>query len=204
MMSDSLKTSLSAFVDGEASTDESSQVLQQLAEDEELRTEWKNYHSIAAVLRNEDISNLQSPTDWDALADELPANGDVLPFRSRHRVKNMLLHGGIGASLAACIMVAMFFVFSNRSSEPDLDVANSSSTEAHTSAPLPIDDPSSQPLPIDDPFAMSMSMVPPEILEDFRQMMWDALLAHDISRSGIEQSLMHDANIISRNVSQEL
>ncbi|MXW08001.1 MAG: sigma-E factor negative regulatory protein, partial [Gammaproteobacteria bacterium] len=129
MMSDSLKTSLSAFVDGEASTDESSQVLQQLAEDEELRTEWKNFHSIAAVLRNEDVSNLPSPTDWDALAEALPANGDVLPFRSRPRVKNMLLHGGIGAGLAACIMVAIFFIYSDNPSESASNFANANTTE---------------------------------------------------------------------------
>ena len=60
-MSDSMKTSLSAFVDGETSSDESSHVLKQLTEDEEMQSEWQNYHTIAAVLRNEDVSNLQSP-----------------------------------------------------------------------------------------------------------------------------------------------
>ena len=76
-MSDSLKTSLSAFVDGEASTEESSHVLTQLSEDEDMRTEWENYHTIATVLRNEEISGLQTPPDWDVLAKELPASGDV-------------------------------------------------------------------------------------------------------------------------------
>ncbi|MCY3542302.1 MAG: sigma-E factor negative regulatory protein [Gammaproteobacteria bacterium] len=204
MMSDSLKTSLSAFVDGEASTDESSQVLQQLAEDEELRTEWKNFHSIAAVLRNEDVSNLPSPTDWDALAEALPANGDVLPFRSRPRVKNMLLHGGIGAGLAACIMVAIFFIFSNNPSESASNFANANTTEDSVAKALASQDFAQQPRSFDESFEMSTSIVPPEILADLHQMMWDALLAHDISRSGIEQSLMHDANVVSRNVSQEL
>ncbi|MYD46238.1 MAG: sigma-E factor negative regulatory protein [Gammaproteobacteria bacterium] len=204
MMSDSLKTSLSAFVDGEASTDESSQVLQQLAEDEELRAEWKNYHSIAAVLRNEGISNVQVPTDWDALADALPVNGDVLPFRSRNRVKNMLVHGGIGAGLAACIMVAMFFLFTDNPSESASNLAKTNATEDSVSNALTSQDFAQQPRSFDSPFEMSVSVVPPEILADLHQMMLDALLAHDISRSGIEQSLLHDANIISRNVSQEL
>ncbi|MXZ55965.1 MAG: sigma-E factor negative regulatory protein [Gammaproteobacteria bacterium] len=203
-MSDSLKTSLSAFVDGEASTDESSQLLQQLAEDEELRTEWKNYHSIAAVLRNEDVSNLQSPTDWDALAEELPANGDVLPFRSRNRIKNMLVHGGIGAGLAACIMVALFFMFAKDTSESTSNVANTNTTEDTLSDALASRDIAQQPFPFDGSFESSGLMIPPDILEDLHQMMQDALFAHDISRSGIEQSLMHDANVLSRNVSEEL
>lgn len=203
-MSDSLKTSLSAFVDGEASTDESSQLLQQLAEDEELRTEWKNYHSIAAVLRNEDVSNLQSPTDWEALAEELPANGDVLPFRSRNRIKNMLVHGGIGAGLAACIMVALFFMFAKDTSESTSNVANTNTTEDTLSEALASRDTAQQPFPFDGSFESSGLMIPPDILEDLHQMMQDALFAHDISRSGIEQSLMHDANVLSRNVSEEL
>lgn len=203
-MSDSLKTSLSAFVDGEASTDESSQLLQQLAEDEELRSEWKNYHSIAAVLRNEDVCNLQSPTDWDALAEELPANGDVLPFRARSRVKNMLLHGGIGAGLAACIMVALFFLFAKDATESSKNVANTDTTEDSVSKALASGDVAQQPFPSDGSFESSGLMIPPEILEDLHQMMLDALFAHDISLSGIEQSLMHDANVLSRNVSEEL
>ncbi len=203
-MSDSLKTSLSAFVDGEASTDESSQLLQQLSEDEDLRTEWKNYHSIAAVLRNEDVSNLQSPTDWDALADALPANGDVLPFRSRSRFKNMLVHGGIGAALAACIMVALFFMFANDSSESASNVANTDTTEDTVSEAIAYRDNAQQPSPFDGSFESSGLMIPPDILEDIHQMMLDALFAHDISLSGIEQSLMHDANVLSRNVSEEL
>ena len=204
MMSDSLKTSLSAFVDGEASTDESSQLLQRLAEDEDLRDEWKNYHSIAAVLRNEGVSNVQAPTDWDALAEELPANGDVLPFRSRNRVKNMLVHGGIGAGLAACIMVALFFMFANDTSESTSDLANTDTVEGSVAQALPSEDIAQQPFSFDSSIEMSVSMVPPDILEDLHQMMQDALFAHDISRSGIEQSLMHDANVLSRNVSEEL
>lgn len=204
MMSDSLKTSLSAFVDGEASTDESSQLLQRLAEDEDLRDEWKNYHSIAAVLRNEGVSNVQAPTDWDALADALPANGDVLPFRSRTRVKNMLVHGGIGAGLAACIMVALFFMFANDTSESASNIANTDTVEDSVSETLASGDVAQQPFSFDDSMDMSVSMVPPEILEYLHQITLDALHSHDIFRSGIEQSLMHDANVVSRNVSEEL
>ena len=203
-MSDSFNTSLSAFVDGEASTEESSQVLQQLAEDEELRSEWKNYHSIAAVLRNEDISNLPSPTDWDALADALPSNGDVLPFRSRNRVKNMLVHGGIGAGLAACIMVALFFLFANDPFESTSAVAHTTTTEDGVSEALGSENSTMQPRSFDESFQMSVSMVTPEMLEVLHQMMWDTLFAHDLSRSGIGQSLMHDANVVVRNVSEEL
>lgn len=203
-MSDSLKTSLSAFVDGEASTDESAQLLQQLAEDEELRTEWKNYHSIAAVLRNEDVSNLQSPTDWDTLAEELPANGDVLPFRARSRVKSMLVHGGIGAGLAACIMVALFFMFAKDASESASNLANNNTTNDSVSEALASGDIAQQPFPFDGSFESSGLMIPPEIREHLHQIMLDALFGHDISLSGIQQSLMHDANVLSRNVSEEL
>lgn len=202
-MSDSLKMSLSALVDGEASTEESSHVLKQLADDEDMRTEWQHYHTIASVLRNEDISNLQSPTDWDALAEAHPVSGDVLAFQPRNRVKSMLVHGGIGAGLAACIMVAMFFMFSIDRSTPDPSLALTDTTEGTTSGPFPLDDPSLPQLSFDGTF-FNVSVVPPEIQEDIRQMMIDALISHDLSRSGIDRSLMHDASVISRNVSREL
>lgn len=203
-MSDSLKTSLSALVDGEASTEESSHVLKQLADDEDMRKEWENYHTIASVLRNEKVSILQTPTDWDALAEAHPVSRDVLAFQPRNRVKSMLIHGGIGAGLAACIMAAMFFMFSIDRSTPDPSLALSNATGGTTSDSLPLDNPSFPQLSFGGTFEFSVSIVPPEIQEDLRQMMLDALIAHDISRSGIDRSLMHDASVISRNVSQEL
>ena len=205
MISDSLRTSLSAFVDGEASTDESSQLAQQLAEDEDLQTEWKNYHTIAAVLRNEEVCNLQAPTDWDALAEELPDKSDVLPIRSRSRVRNMLVHGGIGAGLAACIMVALFFLFAKDTSDSTSNVANTNPTDDSVSEALASGDTTQQTFPFDGSIEISVPMaVPPEILEDLHQIMWGALLSHDMFGSGIEQSLMHDANVVSRTVSEEL
>ena len=203
-MSDSLKTSLSAFVDGEASTEESSHVLKQLSEDEDMRTEWENYHTIATVLRNEEISGLQTPPDWDALAKELPANGDVLAFQPRNRFKSMLVHGGIGAGIAACIMVAFFLMFEFDRPTPDSSVALTDTTEGSSSEPLPFNDSTIQPLPFEQTFEFGFSVAPPEIREDLRQMMLEALHGHDLSRSGIDRSLMHDASVVSRNVSQEL
>ena len=202
-MSDSMKTSLSAFVDGAASSDESSNVLKQLTEDEEMQSEWQNYHTIAAVLRNEDISSLQPPTDWDILASTLPSNGDVLSFQRRNRVTSMFVHGGIGAGLAACIMVAMFFMFPNDPNATDPSLAINKTTESNASDPLPQEAPPQQ-LTFDEMFELGVASFPAEIHEDLRQMMLEALHAHDVSRSGIDGSLMHDASVVSRNVSQEL
>lgn len=203
-MSDSLKTSLSAFVDGEASTEESSHVLKQLTEDEDTRTEWENYHTIAAVVRNEDISSLQTPPDWDALAKELPVNSDVLAFQPRSRFKSMLLHGGMGAGIAACIMVAFFFMFAFDRSNPDSTVALTNTTEGTASEPFPFHNSTMLPLSFDQTFVYGFSDAPPEIREDLRLMMLEALHVHDLSRSGLDRSLMHDASVVSRNVSQEL
>ena len=203
-MSDSITESLSAFVDGEASTDESARVLQQLAEDKELQREWKNYHTIATVFRNENVTNLQAPKDWDALAAALPSDGDILPFQPLSRVKSMLVHGGIGAGLAACVMVAMFFVLSSDRIGSDPSVAINASPNGNNIETIPIEDLPLQQLSFDETFDVSVSTISPEIREELRQITLEALHAYDISRSGIDGSLMPAANVVSRNVSKEL
>ena len=144
------------------------------------------------------------PRDWDALAATLPGNGDVLSFQPRNRVKSMLVHGGIGAGLAACIMVAMLFMLPNDRTTPDPSLAINKTTEGNASEPLPLEDLPLQQLTFDEMFEMGVASFPAEIHEDLRQMMLEALHAYDISRSGIDRSLMHDASVVSRNVSQEL
>lgn len=205
-MSDSMTTSLSAFIDGEASTEEVEHVVPRLSEDEMLRREWKNYHTIASVLRRESVSNKPSPVDWDALAATLPENGDILPFRPRSRFKSILLHGGIGAGLAACIMVGMFFIFSNSPTETDPTLAISSTSEGTSLTTIPIEELPLQPLSFDESFSISVSTISPDIHEELRQITLEALHAYDISRSGMDGSLMPAAaaNVVSRKVSKEL
>ena len=203
-MSDSMTTSLSAFVDGETSTDESSRVLQELVDDEDMQREWKNYHSIAAVLRKQDVSNLQSPNDWNTLAATLPGNNDILPFRSGNRLKSMLVHGGIGAGLAACVMVAVFFMLSHNPAELDPLVALNTNSEGTSDSVLSIEDLPSPQLSFDESFDLNASNVPSDIREELRQLTLEALHAYDVIRSGLEGSPMPAASVVSRNVSKEL
>lgn len=199
-----MKSSLSAFIDGEVSTEESAQVVQHLTEDEALQSEWKNYHTIASVLRNEDISVMQSPTDWGTLAAEFPEHGDVLQFQPRNRFKSMLMHGGIGAGLAACVMVGMFFMLSDPPTESDPSLALSNPTDGSTLEAIPIEELPLQPLSFNESFSISVSTISPDIREELRQMTLEALHAYDISRSGIDSSLMPAASVVSRKVSEEL
>ena len=202
-MSDSMKSSLSAFIDGETSPEESEQVVQRLIEDEALQSEWKNYHAVASVLRKEDVSSMQSPTDWDALAAELPENGDILQFQPRNRFKSMLVHGGIGAGIAACIMVAVFLILSDPPTESDPSLAFSTPTDGNTLEAIPIEELPLQPLSFNESFSMTVSPISPDIREELRQMTLEALHAYDISRSGISGSVMPAASVVSRKVSEE-
>ena len=89
-------------------------------------------------------------------------------------------------------------------STPDSSVALTDTTEGSSSEPFPFNDSTIQPLPFEQTFEFGFSVAPPEIRDDLRQMMLEALHGHDLSRSGIDRSLMHDASVVSRNVSQEL
>lgn len=202
-MSDAMKSSLSAFIDGETSAEESAQVVQRLIEDEDLQSEWKNYHAMASVLRNEDVSSMQSPMDWDALAAELPENGDILQFQPRNRFKSMLVHGGIGAGIAACIMVAVFLILSDPPTESDSSLAIGTPNDGGTLEAIPIKDPPLQPLSFNESFSITVSPISPDIREELRQMTLEALHAYDISRSGISGSVMPAASVVSRKVSEE-
>jgi sigma-E factor negative regulatory protein RseA len=57
-MSDRNKESLSALMDGEADELEIRRVLNQLDKDEELRDNWKNYHLMGSLMRDESIDSL--------------------------------------------------------------------------------------------------------------------------------------------------
>jgi sigma-E factor negative regulatory protein RseA len=57
-MSDRNKESLSALMDGEADELEIRRVLNQLDKDDELRDNWKNYHLMGSLMRDESIDSL--------------------------------------------------------------------------------------------------------------------------------------------------
>ncbi|MCZ6617322.1 MAG: sigma-E factor negative regulatory protein [Gammaproteobacteria bacterium] len=81
-MSEKLKGSLSAIIDGEADEFELRRVLDEIDKNEELRRTWERYHLIGSRLRGERIDSPAklSQRVWDAL--DFAAEDDVsLPSR---------------------------------------------------------------------------------------------------------------------------
>ncbi len=68
-MSEKLKGSLSAIIDGEADEFELRRVLDEIDKNEELRATWERYHLIGSRLRGEHIDNRAKLRQqvWDAL-----------------------------------------------------------------------------------------------------------------------------------------
>jgi sigma-E factor negative regulatory protein RseA len=77
-MSDRNKESLSALMDGEADELEIRRVLNQLDQDDELRDNWKNYHLMGSLMREESFDSIDLTKGINqALDGEFAANGSL-------------------------------------------------------------------------------------------------------------------------------
>jgi sigma-E factor negative regulatory protein RseA len=77
-MNDRNKESLSALMDGEADELEIRRVLNQLDKDDELRENWKNYHLMGSLMRDESFDSLDLTRGINQVLDgELAPNGAV-------------------------------------------------------------------------------------------------------------------------------
>lgn len=75
-MNDRNKESLSALMDGEADELEIRRVLNQLDKDDELRENWKNYHLMGSLMRDESFDSLDLTRGINQVLDgELASNG---------------------------------------------------------------------------------------------------------------------------------
>ena len=118
-MAQTLNESLSACFDGEAQRDELRRVLDGSNSSEDLRKDWRCYSSISAVLRGEKLSSVESPRNWDELAERIPDDHNIVALQGKRRVNRKSLVGGASAILAmAATLVIGIYVLNPIDDEP--------------------------------------------------------------------------------------
>ena len=100
---------ISAFMDAETTSEESETVIRSLQNDPALRSTWRDYHTISAVMRKERLSSLDTPPNWKELAARASEASNVLPIKRQPKSKWLII-GGVGSALAACLMLSVFLV----------------------------------------------------------------------------------------------
>jgi sigma-E factor negative regulatory protein RseA len=131
-MSEQLKESLSAVMDGEADEFEIRRVLNEAAEDSELRGVWKRYHLVGSVMRGEGrrlATRTLGREFWAQIdADVTTISTEVGPVESepesiaRTSPRWVWLQRVAGVGVAAGVAAAVVIVFGGRSGGDD-DVA---------------------------------------------------------------------------------
>lgn len=90
-MNDRNKESLSALMDGEADELEIRRVLNQLDQDDELRDNWKNYHLMGSLMRDESFDSLDLTKGINQILDGDMASKDAedtnAPLLSNEKTK---------------------------------------------------------------------------------------------------------------------
>jgi len=113
-MSEKLRESLSAVVDGEADEFELRRVLDELPKDPQLRAAWSRYHLIGAVLRSERVvarslrERVWAELDFEAAAEQPVLESQAAP-PSAERGKPMMARV-VGVAVAAVVAVGVVLV----------------------------------------------------------------------------------------------
>jgi len=130
-MSEQLKESLSAVMDGEADEFEIRRVLNEAAEDSELRGVWERYHLVRSVMRGEGRKLGKGTLGrefWAQIdAEVTTTSSEVVPIEvepepSRSTPRWAWVQRVAGIGVAAGVAAAVVIVFGGRSSG-DADVA---------------------------------------------------------------------------------
>lgn len=141
-MPDKSSGSVSAMVDSELSARETKQLISAMSEDEKLREEWRDYHLVGAVLRNEKLCGMDGKIDWEAEAAKLPDDAKIVSLQDP-RVRSRLYHhrrwlSGVG--IAAAMLVGVFVLIDVgdpelvEPSDPTIAASGTPSADTTTSA----------------------------------------------------------------------
>ena len=139
-MSDSL---LSALADGELSAKETKQVVDALVSEEEMHDQWRKYHAVAAVLRNEKPCCLEGNIDWEAEAAKIPDDSNIVYLQETKARSRLYPHrrwlSGVG--VAAALVVGVFVLINEGDTEigdfSEVPIASTTMTpETETSAEM--------------------------------------------------------------------
>lgn len=132
-MSEQLRESLSAVIDGEADTFEVRRVIDECAKDDELARAWSRYHLIGSIIRGEHSDRTSRMPDaiWAAIDADMGDESDPsLPAAGRRPVgwRRRVLQSAAGVAVAATVALAVVVGFESDDSGPgsavDLVVAN--------------------------------------------------------------------------------
>lgn len=124
-MTQALNESLSACFDGEAPRDELRRVLDESDSNEDLRGNWRCYSSISAVLRGEKLSSLESPRNWDELAERIPDDHNIVALQGKRRVNRKSMIGGATAilAMAATLVIGVYVLNPGDEASPNQTLA---------------------------------------------------------------------------------
>jgi sigma-E factor negative regulatory protein RseA len=113
-MSEKLRESLSAVVDGEADEFELRRVLDELPKDPQLRVAWSRYHLIGAVLRSERVvsaslrERVWAELDLEETAEEPVLESQAAPPSAQRR--NPMVARVMGVAVAAVVAAGVVLV----------------------------------------------------------------------------------------------
>lgn len=114
-MAQALQESLSACMDSEAQNNELRRVLDESNSSDELRSNWRCYSAISAVLRGEKLSSLENPPRWEEEAARIPDDYNIVALQGRRRVNRRTAVGSISVlALAATLVIGVFVLTPDR------------------------------------------------------------------------------------------
>jgi sigma-E factor negative regulatory protein RseA len=140
-MSEQLKESLSAVMDGEADEFEIRRVLNEAAEDSELRGVWERYHLVSSVIRGEGRKLGAGTLGWEFWAqidaEAATTNSGVLPVEAppesvRNAPRWAWIQRIAGIGVAAGVAAAVIIVFGARAPGDDAATLNAATLNAAT------------------------------------------------------------------------
>lgn len=115
-MSETLRESMSAAIDGEADEFEVRRVLDEIEHDDELREKWHRYHLLGAAMRGESLADARTRTElqsWmsgaDVDSDETePVEAELeSPTTESSGWGGWLIRGGIAAAVAVSLVLGV-------------------------------------------------------------------------------------------------
>ena len=112
-MSEKLKQSLSAVMDGEADEFETRRVLDEIQRDDALREMWERYHMVSSAMRGETLAPKAAKARfWAALdGDEAPAVEEVVVDRAPLPQSRRHLGRVAGVAVAATVAAVVIITF---------------------------------------------------------------------------------------------
>ncbi len=193
-MSQTIKQSLSACIDGEATNEELRRVIDETLSNEELKRDWADYSSISAVLRGDKLTVEKELPDWNKLAASFPDDSNIVSLQNRGRVnrRTMVRSASVVLGLAATLVLGIAFLspFFPGADDQATNLADSQTTSAEGIA-------SNDPVDVSGVRASNVVNLPDDMQE--RHMQY--LLEHDKNVTVVSGTPLTIPKVVSRKAS---